>query len=109
MQSRCLRLATGAPGKERNRQIHEDLGFPLFADHIRALTASFDSIVTDVDSPLLWQLGRYLRLTRVNSVSLSVSQGRQEPAEQPRSSPAMAKSNKRIALGANQPSTFRLP
>ena len=28
----------------RNRQIHDDLGVPLFADHIRALTESFDSI-----------------------------------------------------------------
>jgi len=26
-----------------NRQVHEDLGVPLFADHIRALTESFDS------------------------------------------------------------------
>jgi hypothetical protein len=26
-----------------NRQIHEDMGIPFFADHIRALTESFDS------------------------------------------------------------------
>jgi len=38
-----VRLATGAPWYVSNRQIHEDLGVPLFADHIRALTASFDS------------------------------------------------------------------
>ena len=31
-----------------NRQIHEDLGVPLFADHIRALTESFDSKLADV-------------------------------------------------------------
>jgi hypothetical protein len=37
----CLRLATGAPWYVSNRQIPEDLGVPLFADHIRALTASF--------------------------------------------------------------------
>jgi hypothetical protein len=43
-----------------NRQIHEDLGVPLFADHIRALTASFDSKLADVGNPLVRQLGRYL-------------------------------------------------
>jgi len=41
--------------------VHEDLGVPLFADHIRALTASFDSKIADVENPLLRQLGRYLR------------------------------------------------
>jgi len=61
LQSKCLRLATGAPWYISNRQIHEDLGVPLFADHIRALTASFDSKLADVGSPLVWQLGRYLR------------------------------------------------
>jgi hypothetical protein len=45
----------------RNRQIHEDLGVPLFPVHIRALTASFDSMLADVTSPLARQLGRYLR------------------------------------------------
>ena len=44
----------------RNRQIHEDLGVPLFADHIRALTKSFDSKLADVRKPLVQQLGRYL-------------------------------------------------
>jgi len=43
-----------------NRQIHEDLGVPLFADYIRALTANFDSKLGDVENPLLRQLGRYL-------------------------------------------------
>ena len=50
LQSKCLRLATSAP-LVRNRQIHEDLGVPLFADHIRALTASFDSKLADVGNP----------------------------------------------------------
>ena len=45
----------------RNRQIHEDLSVPLFADHIRALTASFDSKLADVENPLVQQLGRHLR------------------------------------------------
>ena len=53
LQSKCLRLATS------NRQIYEDLGVPLFAVHIRALTASFDSKIADVGSPLVQQVGRY--------------------------------------------------
>ena len=61
LQSKCLRLATGAPWYVSNRQIHEDLGVPLFADHIRALTVSFDSKLADVEKPLVRQLGRYLR------------------------------------------------
>ena len=47
--------------KISSRQIHEDLGVPLFADHIRALTASFDSKLADAGNPLERQLGRYLR------------------------------------------------
>jgi len=61
LQSKCLRLATVAPWYVSNRQIHKDLGVPLFADHIRALTASFDSKLADVGNPLVRQLGRYLR------------------------------------------------
>ena len=33
-----------------------DLGVPLFADHIRALTASFDSKLADAGNPLVRQL-----------------------------------------------------
>ena len=61
LQSKCLRLAPGAPWYVRNRQIYEDLGVPLFVDHIRALTASFDSKLADVGDPLVRQIGRYLR------------------------------------------------
>jgi hypothetical protein len=43
-----------------NRQIHEDLRVPLFADHIRALTDSFDSMLADAGNPLVRQLGRYV-------------------------------------------------
>jgi hypothetical protein len=43
-----------------NRQIHDDLGVPLFAEHIRALAASFDSRLADVGNPLFQQLSRYL-------------------------------------------------
>jgi len=61
LQSKCLRLATSAPWYVSNRQIHEDLGVPLYADHIRAQTESFDSKLADVGNPLAWQLGRHLR------------------------------------------------
>ena len=59
LQSKCLRLATGAPWYISNRQIDEDLGMPLFANHIRALTESLDSKLVDVVKPLVLQLGRY--------------------------------------------------
>ena len=52
LQSKCLRLVTGAPWYLSNRQIHEDLGVPFIADHIRALTESFDSRLADVGNPL---------------------------------------------------------
>jgi hypothetical protein len=68
LQSKCLHLATGAPWYISNRQKHEDLGVPLFADHIRALTASFDSKLADVGNLLVQQLGRYLRLLRVDPI-----------------------------------------
>jgi hypothetical protein len=42
LQSKCLRLASCAPWYVSNRHIYEDMGVPLFGDHIRALTASFD-------------------------------------------------------------------
>jgi hypothetical protein len=61
LQSKCFRRVTGATWYVINRQIHEDLGVPLFADHIRALTARFDSKLADVGNPLVRQLGRYLR------------------------------------------------
>jgi hypothetical protein len=46
LQSKCLCLATGAPWYVTNRQIHEDLGVPLFANHVRALRASTQSWLT---------------------------------------------------------------
>jgi hypothetical protein len=60
LQSKCLRIATGAPWYMGSRQIHDDLGVPFFADHIRALTESFDSKLADAGNPLVRQLGRYL-------------------------------------------------
>jgi len=61
LQSKCLRLSTGAPWYVINRQIHEDLVIVLIADHIRALTVSFDGKLDDVGNPLVRQLGRYKR------------------------------------------------
>src|SRR5215469_5734156 len=61
LQSKCLRLVTGAPWYLSNRQIHEDLGVTLFADHVRALCSNFDARLADVGNPLVRQLGRYLR------------------------------------------------
>ena len=93
----------------RNRQIHEDLSVPLFADYIRALTESFDSKLADVGNLLIRQLGRYLRWSWVDPVAWRENQGRQGTAGQSRPSPAMAKSTKRIAFDAEQPSAIRLP
>ena len=59
LQSKCFRLAIGACWYISKRQIHGDPGVPLFADHITALTGSFDS--HNVRNPLVRQHGRYLR------------------------------------------------
>jgi len=82
LQSKCRRLVTGAPSYLSNRQIHEDFGIPFFADHIRALTASFESTLADVENPLVRQLGRYLLWPRVGPVARSVSRERRVPADQ---------------------------
>jgi hypothetical protein len=53
LQSNCLRLSTAVPWYVNNRQIHEDLCVPLFADHINASAASFESKLADVWNPLV--------------------------------------------------------
>ena len=115
-EAKCVAIQVSSPCYRcpwyvSNRQIHEDLGVPMFADHIRALTTSFDSNLSDVWNPLVRQLGRYeyLRVLRVDSIAWRVSQGRQEPADHSRPSPTMAKSTKRISFGAGQPSACPLP
>jgi hypothetical protein len=60
LQSKCLRIANNAPWYVSNRQIHDELGIPFFADHIRALAESFDSKLADAGNPLVRQLGRHL-------------------------------------------------
>jgi hypothetical protein len=59
LESKCLRIATGAPWYISNRQIHEDLGVQFFADRIRTLSESFK--LADLGNPLVRQLGSYLR------------------------------------------------
>ena len=46
-----LELSPGCTLLHGNRKIHEDLGVPFFADHIVALTESFDSKLADVGKP----------------------------------------------------------
>jgi hypothetical protein len=60
LQSKYFLLAVGAPLYVSNRQIHEDQVVPILADHIRTLTANFDSKLANVGNPLVRQLGRYL-------------------------------------------------
>jgi hypothetical protein len=60
LESKYLRIATNAPWYVSNRQIHECLGIPFFADHIRVLTESLDSKLADAVKPFFWQLGRHL-------------------------------------------------
>ena len=56
LQSKYLHLVTGAPWYLSNRKMHEDLGVPLLADHIRAKTESFDSKLPDAGKPIFRQL-----------------------------------------------------
>jgi hypothetical protein len=60
LQSKCIRHATGAPWYVSNRQVGEDLGVPLFADLITALTARFVSKLSDVGNPIVRQRDRNL-------------------------------------------------
>jgi hypothetical protein len=60
LQSKCLLIATNAPLYISKRQIHEDFGIPFFADHIRALTESFDSKIAEAGNPLVRQLGKHM-------------------------------------------------
>lgn len=47
-QSKYLRIATGAPWYIGNRQIHDDMGVPFFADHFRSLTKRFGTKLVGV-------------------------------------------------------------
>jgi hypothetical protein len=60
LQSKCLRIATGAAWYISNRQIHEHLGVPFFEEHTRAPAERYDSKLAGVVNPLVRQLSRYL-------------------------------------------------
>jgi hypothetical protein len=53
----------------------ENLGVPFFADHIRALTESFDSKLADAGNPLVRQLGRYLTVGWPKSPKAQANRG----------------------------------
>jgi hypothetical protein len=53
LQSKCLRIATGAPWYISSRHIHEDFGAPFFEEHTRVLTESYDSKLAGVRNPLV--------------------------------------------------------
>ena len=93
-----------------NSQIHEDLGVPDLADHIRTLTESFDSKLADAGNRLVHQLGRYLRWPRAGLTQLTrklrVTMA-SRPVQVARK--AVAKSTKRIVPNTAQLGTFRLP
>ena len=61
-----------------------DLGVPLLADHIRALTESFDSKLADAGNPSVRQLGRYLLWPRAGPVARRANRRRRVPADQSR-------------------------
>jgi hypothetical protein len=50
LQSKCLRIATGAPLNISDRQIHKDLGVPFFEEHISALIER-----VTIQSYLVWE------------------------------------------------------
>jgi len=56
IKSKCIRLATGALWYVGSWDIHEDLPTLFFADHIRALTESFESKLSDARNSLFHQL-----------------------------------------------------
>jgi hypothetical protein len=60
LQSKRLRIGADAPLCVGNRQIHEELGIPFSADHIKALAGIFDSKLADAGNPLVRELGRHL-------------------------------------------------
>jgi hypothetical protein len=70
LQSKCLRIATGALWSISSRNIYDNLGFPFFADHIRALVESFDTKLADASTLFTRQLDKYLRWPRANLAHL---------------------------------------
>jgi hypothetical protein len=65
-KSKCLRVAMTASRYIPNSQIHEDLGVPFLAYHIRCLTDGFDLKLDGVWNLLFRQRGKYVRWVRVD-------------------------------------------
>ena len=105
LQFKCLLLATGAPWYVSSKKIHEDLGVPLSADHIRVMTASFDSKLADVGNPLVRQLGRSAGRGLTPSPDAKAKGGRVQQASRGHRL-TMVKSTIQIAFDAGQPSAF---
>jgi hypothetical protein len=106
-QSKCLRIATGAPWYMSSKQIHVDMGVSFFADHIKAMTGSFESKLADAGNPLVRQLGRYLTEGRPKSpeAQAKCDNGQQTSRARPDTA---TKSTKRIVLNSLQLGAFRL-
>jgi len=102
-KSKCLLIASGAPWYVSNRQIHEDVCSAVCQPH------------NSPDSELWLKGSQYIAPpSKVTPQILYADRGFSPPPDekakgQPKPSPAMAKSTKRIAFGANHPSVFRLP
>ena len=60
-----------------NRQIHEDLGVPTFANHFRLQTERFDSKLVDVGKPLIRQLSIYICWRSANPGRVKRTKGEQ--------------------------------
>jgi hypothetical protein len=109
LQSKCFPLVTGAPWYLSNRQIHKELGVPLFDKGIRSLTASFDSRLTGVGNHLVRHLARYLCWTRAGLSSRRVSLGQWGQQAGRGHRLQMAKSTNQLVLDTDNTRTFRIP
>jgi len=107
LQSKCLRLATAAPWYVSNRQIHGNLGVPIFADHIRALNERFDSKLADVGNPLVrHSADTYADRGLTASPDAKAKGGRGQQASRGHRSRWPSRLNQSCS---DQPSAFRLP
>jgi hypothetical protein len=75
VQPKSLRFATSTPWYVSDRQIHEDLGIPFFADHIRALTDCFNSKLAYAGNPLISETWKALVPTKGRLKSLTGYRG----------------------------------
>jgi hypothetical protein len=79
------------------------------ADHITALTESFDSKLADAGNPLVRQLGRYLIWPRVAPAAEVRTESDEVQQTNRGHCLSVAMSTKRIVPGTHKPSTFRMP